>query len=70
MNIKFDELIENYEMGNEIFQEYVSEQISKELKNKFVYYQKHIGIKDKENWDFSEYAEIELKREYEMVIKK
>ena len=28
MNIKKDELMENYEMGDEIFQEYISEQIS------------------------------------------
>ena len=62
MNIKKDELMENYEMSDEMFQEYISEQISKELKNNFVYYQKHIGIKYNNKWDFSEYAEIELKR--------
>ena len=62
MNIKKDELIKKYEMSDEIFQEYISEQISKELKNKFVYYLKHIGVKYNNKWDFSEYAEIELKK--------
>ena len=62
MNIKKDELMENYEMSDEMFQEYISEQISKELKNNFVYYKKRVGIKYNNKWDFSEYAEIELKR--------
>ena len=70
MNIKKDELMENYEMGDEIFQEYISEQISKELKKKFVYYQKHIGVKYNNKWDFSEYAEIELKKGIRNCYKK
>ena len=61
MNIKKDELMENYAIGDEIFQEYISEQISKELKNKLFYYQKYIGIKENNKYDFTEYAEIKLK---------